>query len=81
MRPQSWGHSARYSQVKEIEEEDFLEPQPERVSKIWRLFWSPVPWMTLTAMLCFMITGLLYDARLRRYGPIKTDMTQNLVNS
>lgn len=72
MRPQSWGRSARYSQVKETDEGDFLEPQPGHSSKIWRLFWSPVPWMTLTVTLCLMVAGLLYDARLRRYGPIKT---------
>lgn len=72
MRPLSWGRSARYSQAKENEEEALLESQPQNSSNIWRLFWCPVPWMSLTVILCFLVAGLLYDARLRRYGPIKT---------
>lgn len=71
MRPQLWGRSVKYSQVKENEESDFLASQLERSSRVWRLFWSPVPWISLTVTLCFVVTGLVYDARLRRYSPME----------
>lgn len=81
MRPLSWNRSARYSQVKENEEEGLLESQPELSSNIWRLLWSPVPWMSLTLILCFVVAGLIYDARLRRYGPIKYGYDTEFGNS